>query len=277
MEDVLRCMIYGVIVGFSEFTPVSASAHEAVVPMLLKSDRYLPLLSLFVHGGALGAILLLYRQRLNHLYQQLRLISLPEKKRNRPLDRAAVLDTRLLLTAAVPALVGSMLSAVVGKWTAGLLSMAIMLIVSGVAVYAPDYLPGGDRKARSMSPMEAAMLGLCAGLSVVCGLSAVGLMLAVGLIRRCDRNYILDICLMIVGIMLGGMVIVDLVRVIFSRFAGLSFSYILICILSALAAFGGGVGGIMTMRFLSVKTGFSGFAFYNWGLGLFCFIYYLIL
>jgi hypothetical protein len=32
----------------------------------------------------------------------------------------------------------------------------------------------------------------------------------------------------------------------------------------------------MMMRHLAVKTGFSGFAFYGWSLGLFSFILYLM-
>ena len=48
------------------------------------------------------------------------------------------------------------------------------------------------------------------------------------------------------------------------------------CMMAAAASFGGGIGAILLMRFLSVKTGFSGFAFYGWGLGLVSFILYLM-
>ncbi len=277
MGDFLRCIFYGAVTGFSQFTPVSASAHQVLFPMLIKSDQYLPLLSLFLHGGALGALILLFWQRISHLYQEMRLVSLPPKRRKRPPDVSAVLDTRIILTAAIPALIGAFLSALAEKMTSGLFSIALMLMISGVVIYLPDYIPGGNRKARSMLPLEALMLGFCAGCSVITGLSAMGLMLALGLLRKYDRSYILDICLMIVGVLLAGTMIVDLIEIVISGFAGLSLVYLIICLFAGAGAFGGGVGAILTMRFLAVKTGFSGFAFYNWGLGLFTFILYLIL
>lgn len=276
MGALFMCVFYGLVLGFSIFSPVSASAHQALFPMLLKFDSYRPLLSLMTHLGTLGALLLLYWKRISHLYQQMQLVALPPKRRKRPPDMEAVLDARLILTAAVPALIGAFLSAFASKLSVGLLPLALLLIAGGVAIYVPDYVPGGNRKAGLMSPMEGFFLGLCAGCSVISGISAMGLILAVGLLRKCDRSYILDIGLILIGVMLSGMLVVDLVRILLSGLAGFSLQYVLGCLLAGAAAFGGGIGAILTMRFLAVKTGFSGFAFYSWGLGLFSFILYLM-
>lgn len=277
MGQLLLDVFYGLVSGFSQFTPVSQSAHQALFPMLLKYDSYEPLLSLFVHVGALGAVALLCGQRISHLYREMQLVSLPPKRRKRPPDVDAVLDARLIMTAAVPALIGAVLSAFVFWSSVGLLALTLLLIAGGVLIYIPEYLPGGNRKARAMSPMEAFLLGLCAALSVIPGGSAMGWMLALGLLRKCDRSYMLDISILIVSIMLGGTVVVDFLRFLISGFAGFSFQHLLGCLLAAAAAFGGGVGAILTMRFLAVKTGFSSFAFYNWGLGMFSFTLYLML
>lgn len=277
MGQLLLDVFYGLVSGFSQFTPVSRSAHQALFPMLLKYDSYDPLLAMLVHLGALGAVALLYGQRISHLYQQMQLVALPPKRRKRPPDVDAVLDVKLIMTAAVPAVIGSILSAFISWSFVGLLTLAVLLIVGGVLVYLPEYLPGGNRKARTMSPMEAFLLGMCAALSVIPGISAIGWMLALGLLRKCDRSYMLDISILIVSVMIGGTVIVDFVRLLISGFAGFSLQHLLGCLLAAAAAFGGGVGAILTMRFLAVKTGFSSFAFYNWGLGLFSFMLYLML
>lgn len=276
MGQLLIYILYGAVSGFSQYTPVSASAHQALFPVLFKFDSYRPLLSLMTHGGALGALLLLYWKRINHLYQQMRLISSPPRRRKLPPDVEAVWDGKLILTAAVPAMIGGFLSFIVGKTEIGLLPLALLLIGGGTAIYVTDYVPGGNRKARLMSPLEGFLLGVCAGSSVICGISAVGLMLAVGLLRKCERSYILDIALMIVGVMLSAMMVTDLVMILLSGFAGFSAQYLLGCLLAAAAAFGGGIGAILTMRFLAVKTGFSGFGFYSWGFGLVSFILYLM-
>lgn len=276
MKGLLLNILYGLVAGFSQYTPVSASAHQALFPMLLKLDSWSPLLNLFVHGGTLGALLLLYWQQINHLYLEMRLASLPPRRRKRPPDMEAVLDARVLMTAAVPALIGALLSLFLSGRPAGLLPLALLLLAGGVAVYLPDYLPGGNRRTRQMWPLEGVLLGLCAGCSVIPGISAMGLMLALGLLRKCDRRYILDMSLFICGIFLGGRVVTDLIGIVLSGFAGFSAGNLLACLLAGGAAFGGGIGAILTMRFLAVKTGFSGFAFYSWGLSLFSFILYLM-
>lgn len=277
MGKMLLYLLYGLVDGFSRFVPISASAHQRLFSLLLKFDSNDPLLCFFAHAGALGAVLLLSWKRVSHLYQEMRLVSLPPRRRNRPPDVDAVLDARLVMTAAIPALLGGLLSRLAGRLELGLVAMMLLLTVSGLAVYLPDYLPGGNRQARGMTPAEAAMLGLCAGISVIPGLSAMGLLLGLGLMRKCDRQYLLDIGLLVLGLMLGGMLVADLGAFALSGFAGLSAAHLLGCLLGAAAAFGGGMGAILTMRFLAVKTGFAAFAFYNWGLGMFLFILYLML
>ena len=275
-DNLLLYILYGLVSGFSEYTPVSASAHQALFSMLLKFDSYWPMLRFFVHGGALGAFVLLYWQRLNHIYQELRLIMLPPRRRKRPPDVDTVLDVRLAMMALIPAMIGAICSAFMAKADTNLFWLAFLLIGGAAAIYVPNYVPGGNLKTKAMSPLDGLLLGLCAGCSVIPGISRVGLMLAIGLLRKCDRSYILDMALLISGATLLGMMAVDMLCIPFGGFAGFSFLHLFGCLLAAAASFGGGIGAILMMRFLVVKTGFSGFAFYGWGLGLFSFILYLM-
>lgn len=275
-NHLLLYILYGLVAGFSEYTPVSASAHQALFPMLLRFDSTWPMLRFFVHAGALGALVWLYWQRLNHIYRELRLVSLPHRHRKRPPDMEAVLDARLAVTALLPACIGAIGSAFTARLGGNLLMMAILLIGCAAAIYVPDYVPGGNLRTRALSPLDGLLMGLCAGCSVIPGISRVGLILSFGLLRKCDRSYILDMALLISGAMLAQMMIADLICVLVTGFAGFSILRFLGCLLAAAASFGGGVGAIFMMRFLSVKTGFSGFAFYGWGLGLFSFILYLM-
>ena len=56
----------------------------------------------------------------------------------------------------------------------------------------------------------------------------------------------------------------------------ISFLMILFYLLAALFAFAGGYAAISFMRYLTVKTGFSGIAYYNAGVAVFSFVLYLI-
>lgn len=275
-NHLLLYLLYGLIAGFSEFTPVSASAHQALFPMLLRFDSTWPMLRFFVHAGALASVLLLYWQRINHIYNELRLVSLPPRQRKRPPDIEAILDARLTAIAAIPALIGAICSAFLFRSGTNLFWLAIFLIGGAVLTYVPDYVPGGDRRTGSMSPLEGLLLGVCAGCSIIPGISRVGLMLALALLRKCNRSYILDLILLISGVMLAGMALVDFSSILISGFAGFSLLRLIGCLLAAAASFGGSIGAILMMRFLAVKTGFYGFAFYGWGLGLVSFILYLM-
>ena len=55
-----------------------------------------------------------------------------------------------------------------------------------------------------------------------------------------------------------------------------SFLGFLGCLLAAIGAFCGAYLAISIMRYLTVRAGFSGFAYYSWGAALFAFILYLI-
>lgn len=275
MGKYLLYLFYGLVSGFSQFTTVSASAHQALFPLLLKFDSTQPLLKLFVHGGALGAVALLYWKRIGHLYREVRLDAAPARGRKRPADSEAVLDGRLLLTAAIPTLLGAFFSWLAEKMEVRLLPLALVLILGGVLAYLPDYLPGGDRRTKLISPLEGVLMGLLIGVSVIPGLSAMGLLLGIFQLRKCQKAYLLEMGVLLVGFLLAGMMAVDLVQILIRGFSGFSGGHLLGCLLAGAAAFGGGVGAILTMRFLSVKSSFSGFVYYCWGLGLFSFILYL--
>lgn len=269
-------IFYGLVAGFSQFTPLSASAHQALFPLLFRFDSIHPLLRLFVHGGALVAVWIVYRQKISHLYRQTQLAMVPAKQRKRMVDSQAVMDGKLIINAGIPALIGSLLSGVVANLEISFLLLSVLLIGMGIMIYLPTYMPGGNRNAKFMIPMEAFLLGTCVGASIIPGISAVGLFMAVALLRKCDRVYMLDIAVLVVGIALGGMMVADLIGLVVTGFSGISLIHLVGCILAAGASLCGGLGAITTMRFLAVKTGFSSFALYSWGLGLLSFMIYLM-
>ena len=275
-DNLLMYIIYGFLTGFSEYTPLSASAHQALFQMLLDFDSNLPLLRFFVHVGAVGALVCMYWQRVSHIYRETKIFSVSPKLRKRPPDMNAVMEARFLLMAFPAAFIGAICSIFVGKIETNLFMLAIILIGGAALIYLPDYIPGGNRTIKMMLPLEGILFGLCAGVSIIPGVSAVGLILAVGQLRKCDRSYILDVALLISGLLLLTMVVADFLSVLIGGFAWFSIRVVFGCLLAAAASFGGGISAILMMRFLAVKTGFSAFAFYGWALGLFSFILYLM-
>jgi undecaprenyl pyrophosphate phosphatase UppP len=275
-NNLLLYILYGIVAGFSEYSPVSASSHQALFPMLLRFDSAWPVLRFFVHAGALAAYVVIYWKRLNHLSREMQFVTLSTGRKKRPRDMDAILDISLAMMALIPTLIGAVCAAFLSGNNVNLFIQAILLIIGATLIYIPDYIPGGDRKTGAMAPLEGFILGLCAGCSIIPGISKVGLMLAFGILRKGERSYILDLALLISGLMVAENLLLDLISIFVTGFSGFSILRLFGCLLAGAASFGGGIGAIQMMRYLSVKTGFSGFAFYGWGLGLFSFILYLM-
>ena len=126
-----------------------------------------------------------------------------------------------------------------------------------------------------MSALDALVMGTLGAAGGIPGCSRVAFMTAVGSLRGGDRKFILDLCLLlcIPALLIGSV----LTGIDFFSMGGVAFSLIIRYIAAGLAAFAASCGAIVIMRFLAFKIGFSGFAYYNWGLALFTFVIYLII
>lgn len=275
--DWLIYVFYGFITGLGELLPVSSGAHDYFLELMTRFDPHQPLLRLCMHAAALGALLLLNRHRVAHIYRELHIASQPVRRRRRQPDLTAVLDGRLLIVALIPAAIGLLLSAFVREQGMRLPFVVLMLILSGAAIYVPHFLPGANRDSRHLSRIEALVFGICAGLSAFPGVSRVGGVLSSGAICGCSKSYILDIAYLLLIPLLALMVVLDLFAVLAAGAAAMSVVYFLQCLAAGAAAFGGACLAIALMRFLSVNMGYTAFAYYNWGLGIFGFILYLML
>ncbi len=275
--DWLVSILYGFLTGLGELLPVSTGAHDYFWECLTRFDPQQPLLRLCIHGATLGALVLFTRHRIFHVYREMRIASQPARRRKRQPDLLAVLDGRVVLTMLMPAAAGLLLTGLIRARLQSLPLTALLLVLSGTAIYIPHFMPEGNRDSRHLSRLEAGFFGICAGLSAFSGLSRVGGVLSVGGIGGCSRSYMLDIAYLLLLPLLAVLLALDLLAFLFGGFAALTLVYFLQCILAGAAAFGGACLGIALMRFLSVNMGYTAFAYFNWGLGIFGFILYLMI
>ena len=274
--NILYYILYGFLAGVGELLPVSSAAHGYLIELMTQFDASEPALLLAVHFACFFAVCIHGRRRIGHIYRELKIASLPGKKRKRQPDISAVLDAKVIFTAMIPMLIGVGLSTLAFRKLAFLPAISVLLLISGVVLYIPQFLPGANKDSRSLSRKDALILGLSGALGVVPGISRIGTMISVGLIRECDRSYILDIVLLASLPVLLGLMIVDGVMIAVAGTVVTTMTLIYY-ILAAATAFGGAWLAMVIMRFLSVKSNFYGFAYYNWGLALFSFLVYLMI
>ena len=269
----LEGLIFGFISGLTEFLPISPQAHSALFLKLTGSTEG-ALTRLTIHLGVLTALLIACAPVLSRLNRERRIAAIPKNRRKRQPDMKSLLEIRVLKTAAVSLLVSFLAWPLVHNLHERLWVLALFMAVNGMVLYVPQFLPGANKDARSLSAVDAFLIGLGAGAGVIPGISRIGTAVSTGLVRGTERRYALDIALLLCIPALIVTLFIDLIGM-FSGLGGISLIRILTSIFAGAAAFGGATVGIFSMRFLSFKTGFSGFAYYCWGIALFAFILYL--
>lgn len=274
--NIFYYFLYGFFAGLGELLPVSSAAHGFLVELMTRFDTMQPLLLLCIHGGCFLAVCISYWRRIGHITRELQIEAQPSQKRKRQPDWIAVMDAKVIFSGLIPLVVAIGFSVVTYKKLAALPILSVLLVVSGIVLYIPQFLPGANKDSRSLSRKDGLVLGLYNAVGLIPGFSRVGTMISGGLMKGCDRGYILDIAMLASLPALLGLMIVDTVMLIIA--GGVADGVMIVyCLFSAIAAFGGAWLGMMIMRFLSVKSNFYGFAYYNWGLGLFSFLVYLMI
>ena len=126
-----------------------------------------------------------------------------------------------------------------------------------------------------MSLLDSFLIGIAGSFSAFPGISRIGSTALAASARGADRQNTLNWALLLSIPAL----ITHMGLDVFSMVANINavnfwssfFSYIL----AAAGTYIGGYFGILLMKFLTVRTGFSGFSYYSWGAALFTFILYL--
>lgn len=265
---------YGLLSGFAEFVPVSAQAHESLL-LLLFGTNWSPFLAFFSKCGALLALLVACRGTIGRMRRETRLMRSPKNRRARHPDLSVRMNLKLLKTAAVPMLLLFLFRTKAAVLDQNLVWIAVFLIINGIILYLPERFPSGNKDALSLSPLDGMLMGLLCGLSVLPGISRLGISTTVASIRGTERQYGLHLSLLLSIPAIVILLILDVFGMISVGFGGITFVMVLQGIAAAAAAFAGSSLAIMLMRFLAVKTGFSCFAYYSWGMALFTFILFL--
>lgn len=267
-------LVYGLLGGLFEFLPVSPQVHQEAFLKLtgLAAPGYG--FSLAVHLGALAAVIVSYYASVGKLYREQKIAGQSKHSRKRQPDFVSLMKLRLLKIAAVPMVLSCVLTPWLSRYFGRMWLMAIMTVLSGIVVLLPHYMTRANKDARTLSPLDATLIGMGGIFGIVTGFSRVGLVTSVASMRGADREFALEFTYLLMIPALAALCIGDLGMIIF---AGAStavpfFAGALACV----AAFGAGFAGIRFMRFLAVKVGYESLAYYSWGLAMFTFVLYLI-
>jgi len=268
----LQSIIYGLFSGLMDILPVSAQAHRMLLLKFYGARDDSDLLHLLIHMGIVAALYISCNAHVVRMSRAKRLSRVPKRRRKRPLDVKSLMDLSMLKTLLIPVLLGICMYQYARKLEGNLLLVTLFLFINGLVLYIPQFLPMGNKDSRTLSRVEALLVGLGGAFSVVPGISAVGAAVSISSACGIERSYGLTMTLLMNLFLNAGFIFYDILGIASSGFEPLSFVLLIRYILTAAVSFAGAMLGIRIMKFLSAERGYALFGFYCFGLALFTFV-----
>lgn len=267
-----QSILYGFLSGLMDILPVSAQAHKILLLKFFGVKGDASLMHLLIHLGIFAALYFSTQTQIIRMSRARALARIPKRKRKRPLDTRSLMDLSLLKTMMIPVVLGIFLYQYVSELTGNLMLIAVFLFINGIILYAPQFLPSGNRDSRTLSRVEGLLMGLGGAASILPGVSAIGVTVSVSSVCGVERSYGLNMALLMDMVLTLGFIVYDVIGIADHGIGTLSFVIFVRYLLTALCAFGGTMLGIKFMRYLAANRGYSLFGLYCFGLALFTFI-----
>lgn len=272
----ISSLIYGLLSGFTGILPVSCDAHQRLFQELTGISGQEDGFRLSCHLSVFVALLLIFRPELTRFRRERRIASVPPRRRRRQPDQSALKEDRFLRTAAIPAVLSAVACGFSRPYLQKLWVLALMLVLCGILLYLPQFFRIGNKKADLVSGLDGVLVGLGSGLSSVPGVSGFAGCLCVGSLRGIDKQFAADTGLLLMTAVLPVLMGFDIYGIIAGG-AVFSARWLFLYFFAAVAAFAGTWLAVKLVRFLAVRVGFSGFAYYCWGVAIFTFALYLMI
>src|SRR3990172_1565229 len=189
--DILLWIILGLIQGFAEALPISSSAHLALARQLLGFRDFNFVLAVGLHAGSLLIIVYWFRRDIAWLWQGIRTswrdVTIWVVKRGRnPLDRPS--ERRVPYFLAVSLVPLAVEGYLLRNYAVSVFRdenwALVLLILNGLIIVATARWTRGERTLGDLRLREYLFIAATQGLSVLPGISRLGVTLCAGLSRR---------------------------------------------------------------------------------------------
>lgn len=271
----IEAILYGIISGLAEFVPVSSQAHQLLIRSLFGQGEANSVLDFFVHLGMLTGLLITSGNYISHLLKEYNLSKSTRRRRKREVNMQAVCDVQFVKAACIPMLLGFVVYSKTMHWGNSMPIVALCLLLNGILLHIPMYLPQGNKDSRYLNTFDALAFGLFSGLSVLPGFSRIGMGCSYGIARGTDPKYAYQWGLILSIPALIALLCFDVIGMFAAGSMGADFLYILKCMFSGLFSYVGTSLAITLLKSMTRQSGLSIFSYYCWGAALFAFILYL--
>lgn len=268
----LESLFYGLFTGFSEFVPVSSRAHGAILRYLF-GQEFDSLQAVMVHFGALLGLFVCCRQMLGKFMYEMRVTKRYSRTRSARGTLRSTYDLHLVKIAFVPMLLTLLIYSAGDRWENSRLMLTVFLILNGIVLYITDHMRQGNKDAKMMSGLDSIGIGLFSIFCAFPGMSRFGGNMVFAVMRGADKQNAVTWALLL---SIPALVLLILMELISVLSGGAVLAGFMCYLFTAAGSFLGAYLGILFVRMLAVRAGFSGYAYYCWGVAIFCFVLYLI-
>lgn len=270
-SGILQSLLYGFISGLTEFLPVSAETHRMFFTQMTGMYPEPPLLRLCARLFSVLGLYLACHSTIVRMRREHKLSLIPTRRRRRKPDAAILLQRRMVISTAIPLVLGLLFTTRIAKFSDLLWLQGALLILNGLILYLPQFMLRGNKDARAMSGFDSLLIGLSGALSVLPGFSRMATMVSFARMRGADKGFAVELVLLLCIPALLCLCLIDFFLLISVQ----SSPDFLQCLSASAMAFAGSYLGVHVIRYFGRKPGFTAFAYYSWGAALLAFVLYL--
>lgn len=263
--SIINAIFFGLVQGFTEFFPLSSSAHLVVFGNLfgVSSGPYnYKLFTVFIHFGTIiAAIIMCWNDIADMIYELAIMRSAEYTKKRYP----ALKLLYLAFIATLPLIPGLLFFKKFDILYYSTWFIGVAVILNGVLLLIADKIPNCNKGFGQMSAIDALVVGFGQLCSVIPGLSRTGVTtgtaMTTGLKR--DSSYKFAVILSIPASF--GANVIHLVEA-FSD--GVEWSMIPTCLVGMACSLISGIAAIKIMQYICKNDSFRGFSYYCWVAGV---------
>lgn len=208
--DWLQVAVLAVVQGFTEFLPISSSAHLILVPILTHWQDQGLAFDVALHIGSLSAVLIYFRHEIGRM-----LVNSLKAVNGKGINDDAQLAIWIVVATIPVCIVGFLLKDMISGYMRSTLIIGASLIVFGIVLGYADWRHRGTRSEYQMTLKDALIIGGAQVLALIPGTSRSGITITAALLTGMSRegasrfSFLLSIPVIVLA---GGLETLDLLK-----------------------------------------------------------------
>ena len=185
MIEFLKAVLFGIVEGITEWLPISSTGHLILLEKFIQlnvTEAFYELFQVVIQLGAIGAVLVLFFQKLNPF---------SSKKTDIQKKNTWILWLKVVIAVLPSAVLGVLFDDLLDRYLYNYIVVSLMLIIYGIAFLVVEKKAGQNLKIRDVQDIDyktAFLIGAFQCLSLIPGTSRSGATILGALLLGVSRN-----------------------------------------------------------------------------------------